>query len=61
MLVEKIDSASAELQRLQEMSKNKDEVIRNLEKKLEKILWVLNSSHFEDLGSFFATSPSFFA
>ncbi len=30
MLVEKIDAANAELYRLQEVSKNKDEVIRNL-------------------------------
>lgn len=39
MLVEKIDSASAELQRLQETSRNKDEIIKNLEKRLEKILF----------------------
>lgn len=39
MLVEKIDSASAELQRLQETSRYKDEVIKNLEKRLERILF----------------------
>jgi hypothetical protein len=34
LLVEKIDAANAELYRLQDLSKTKDEVIRNLEKRL---------------------------
>lgn len=34
MLVEKIDAANAELYRLQDLSKNKDEAIKNLEKRL---------------------------
>jgi hypothetical protein len=39
MLVEKIDTANFELHRLQELSKTKDEVIKNLEKKLEKVIF----------------------
>ena len=39
VLIEKIDDANAELYRLQELSKTKDEIIRNLEKRLEKIIF----------------------